>query len=97
MQRYFANLIPMLKYFIQKVRIRTPKTSLFRRLQSPLCRLQAVFKTDFRETLSKVSPSNKSIFFFAENININLLDYSTNPIKKIIFQSFPSKQPNTPS
>ena len=38
-----------------------------------------LFKTEFKEIVSKLSPSSKSNFF-AGDININSLDYSTNRI-----------------
>ena len=55
--------------------IRIPK-SLQKFLQSSLCRLE----NDFKEIVSKVSLSNKSV-----DRNINSLDYSTNSIVKQIF------------
>ena len=43
-----------------------------------------LFKTGFKEIVSKVSPSNKSLFL-ASDININWLDYSTSSIVKQFF------------
>ena len=73
----------MLKYCLWKLKIRTPKTWLFEAVTRPPVQT-LLFKTDFKEIVPKVSPSNKYLFL-AGDINIDSLNYLTNSIVKQFF------------